>query len=220
MRIDADGLTALNATISSLTAGGGVLPRVLVLRPPLTDGDRDVDARDGTFAVAVLEPDDNNPVLSMPDTTDGKQTALPNPSSEIASNGASSMLPSSSTVGRATTRSRLSESPNFAVEPEDAPESVRAPATTRGSLRLITCCWTDTDRHQPTFFSLLFAMNRKKLLRSSPQAVVILASLTSVSWLSKPGPWSGEGIPNCLFALEPNITQDMKSNDKMTDDDA
>ena len=139
VRIVADGLTALSAAISSLIAGGGVLPRVLVLRPPLTDGDRDVDARDGTFAVAVLEPDDISPVLSMPDTTDGTKTALPNSSSETARIGASSMLPSSSTVGRATTRSRLSESPNFAVEPEDAPESVTTPATTRRALRLITC---------------------------------------------------------------------------------
>ena len=56
-------------------------------------------------------------------------------------------------------------------------------------------------------------MSRKKVLRPSQQAEEILASLTSVSWLSKPGPWSGEGIPICLFALEPNITQDLKSND-------
>ena len=95
MRSDADGLATLRAAISSSMAGGGVLPRVLVLRPPLTDGDRDVDARDGTFAVAVLEPDDISPVLSMPDTTDGTKTALPNSSSEAASIGASSILPSS-----------------------------------------------------------------------------------------------------------------------------
>ena len=167
MRSDADGLTTLSATISSSIASGGVLPRVLILRPPLTDGDRDVDARDGTFAVAVLEPDDISPVLSMPDTTDGTKTALPNSSSETASIGASSMLPSSSTVGRATARSRLSESPNFAAEPEDAPESVKAPATTRGALRLITCSWSDAcrrhhRRHQPTFFLTPFCYEPQK----------------------------------------------------------
>ena len=138
VRNDADGLTTLSAAASSSIDGGGVLPRVLFLRAALADGERDVDARDGTFAVATLEPDETSPVLSTPDTTDGTHTALPNSSSEIASNGASSVPPSSSTVVRATARSRLSESPNFAVEPEDAPESVIAPATTREALRLIT----------------------------------------------------------------------------------
>ena len=138
MRSDADGLVTLSEETASLSAGGGVLPRIPALRPPLADGDRDVEVPDGTFAVVVLESDDNSPVLSMPDTTDGTYTALPNSSSEIASIGASSRLPNSSTVGRATARSRLSESPNFAVEPDDAPESVIAPAATRRALRLIT----------------------------------------------------------------------------------
>ena len=155
MRNDADGLTALSAVAASSIAGGGVLPRVLFLKA-LADGERDVDARDGTFAVATLDPDEVSTVLSTPDTTDGTNTALPNSSSEIASSGASSVLPSSSTVGRATARSRLSESPNFAVEPEGAPESVIAPATARGALRLTTCRWSDDGlRHQPTLsFSL------------------------------------------------------------------
>ena len=131
VRSDADGLDPFSDWPASLIAGGGVLPRIPALRPPLADGDRDIEVPDGTFAVVVLESDDSSPVLSMPDTTDGTYTALPNSSSEIASIGASSRLPNSSTVGRATTRSRLSESPNFAVEPDDAPESVIAPATTR-----------------------------------------------------------------------------------------
>ena len=79
MRSDADGLVTLNEETASLSAGGGVLPRIPALRPPLADGDRDVDVPDGTFAVVVLESDDNSPVLSMPDTTDGTYTALPNP---------------------------------------------------------------------------------------------------------------------------------------------
>ena len=44
----------------------------------------------------------------------------------------------------------------------------------------------------------------------------MLASLTPVSWLPQPGPWSGEGITICLFALKPNVTRDMTSVGIMT----
>ena len=93
VRNAADGLAVLSAATSSAIARGGVLPLVLNLRPTLADGDRGGDARDGTFAVATLEPDDTNPVLSMPDTTNGTSTALPNSSSESANGWASSVPP-------------------------------------------------------------------------------------------------------------------------------
>ena len=119
----ASGLAVLSAVTSSTTAGGGILPCGFDLRTSRLERDRDGDAVDDTFAVATLEPSDTNPVLSIPDTTDGASTALPNSSSESMVGAMSSEPPppNSSTVGSATALLRLPESPNLAVFPDDAP---------------------------------------------------------------------------------------------------
>ena len=123
VRNAADGFAVLSAVTSSTIAGCGALPSGFDLRASLLEGDRDGDAFDGTFAVAALEPDDTGPALSIPDTTDGTSTTRPSSSSESVVGAMSSgPPPSSSTMGSATALSRLSECPNSAVDPDDAPE--------------------------------------------------------------------------------------------------
>ena len=135
VRHAADGLAVLSAVTSTTRAGGGVLPRGFDLRTSLLEGDRDGDAFDDTFAVATREPKDTSPALSIPDTVDGaRKTALPNSSSESAGGTISSQPPNSSKMGSATGLSRLSESPNLAVDPDDAPATVIAPAKLRRGL--------------------------------------------------------------------------------------
>ena len=58
VRNAADDLAVLSVEMSSASASGGALSRVLDLRPILANGDRDGYVLDGTFAVATLEPDD------------------------------------------------------------------------------------------------------------------------------------------------------------------
>ena len=130
----------------------------------MVEGGRDDAALDVVFVVATLEADDTK---SVPEATAGTDTALPKALSVVTMVPSPVSPPSNlSTIGRAIALSRLSESPNMAVDHDDAPESVIVPISSH-RVAVISWRWVDDRQRRHQCFLLRLFEEQQCALRSS-----------------------------------------------------